>query len=121
MNKVILSGRLTADPVISVGEKTVARFSLAVDRWNGETDFFNVTAFGKTAEFAEKHLKKGTKIYTVGRLNTDKWTDKSGKNVTSVKVIAEEIEFGEKKGEKKEAPSEWAELPKEDEELPFNF
>lgn len=122
MNKVILSGRLTADPVITEGEKTVARFSIAVDKWNGEAEFFNVTAFAKTAEFVEKYIKKGTKIYICGRLTADKWTDKTGKNVTSVKVIADEVEFGERKGEKKEAPKDWAEVPNtEDEVLPFNF
>ena len=70
MNRVILMGRLTRDPEVryTQGESSsaIAKFGIAVDRRfknrNGEyeADFFNCTAFGKQAEFAEKYLKKGT-------------------------------------------------------------
>ena len=71
MNKVILCGRLTRDPEIrySQAEKQtcIARYTLAVDRKfkrDGEpsADFINCVAFGKLGEFAEKYLKKGTKL-----------------------------------------------------------
>ena len=70
MNKIILMGRLTRDPEVRYGganNTAVARFSIAVDRRfkrEGEptADFFNITAFGRLGEFAEKYLKKGTKI-----------------------------------------------------------
>lgn len=106
MNKVILMGRLTRDPEIrySQGENStaIAKFSLAVERKfkrNGEAeaDFFNCTAFGKTAEVVEKYLKKGTKMAVIGRLQNDNYTNKEGQKVYSVQIIVEEMEFAESK------------------------
>jgi single-strand DNA-binding protein len=75
MNKVILMGRLTRDPEMkTANDKQVARYSLAVDRRfsNSEekTDFLNIVTFGKSAEFAEKYFKKGTKVLVTGRIQT---------------------------------------------------
>jgi len=106
MNKVILTGRLTADPEISSSASgtTFARFSIAVDRRfksdNGPTaDFFNCSAFSKTAEFIEKHFKKGNKINIVGRLENNDYTNKNGQKVRDIKVMVEEVEFGESKSQ----------------------
>lgn len=104
MNKVILMGRLTRDPEIRYGNdnKPVARCSLAVDRRykdkNGEypTDFFNLTAFGKTAEFAEKYLNKGTKVVIDGELRNNNY-EKDGKMVYQDVIVANSIEFAESK------------------------
>lgn len=135
MNKVLMMGRLTKDPEVRYtnGENVtaIARFSIAVDRRfknnNGEyeTDFFNCTAFGKQGEFAEKYLKKGTKIVLSGRIQNDNYTNRDGQKVTTVQIITEEIEFAESK--KNEQPTEqqkeeWANIDNLDsEELPFNF
>ena len=104
MNKVILMGRLARDPEVrySTSGKTVAKFSLAVDRKfkqdNGPTaDFFNCTTFGKQAEFVEKYLKKGTKVVVSGRIQNDNYTDKNGNQVYSTQIMVEEIEFAESK------------------------
>ena len=106
MNKVILMGRLTRDPEVrySQGENStaIAKFSLAVDRrfkrsGDAEADFFNCTAFGKTAEFAEKYLKQGTKMLVTGRIQNDNYTNKEGQKVYSVQIIVEEMEFAESK------------------------
>ncbi len=104
MNKVILMGRLTRDPEIRYGDnqKAVGRFSLAVDRRftrEGEptADFFNCTVFGKTAEFAEKYISKGTKVVLTGRVQNDNYTNKEGQTVYSVQIIVDEIEFAESK------------------------
>ena len=103
MNKVILMGRLTRDPEISYSNKgdsqlAVGRFSLAVNRRfkrDGEpdADFFNCTAFGKTAEFVEKYLHKGTKVVTVGRIQNDNYTNRDGEKVYGIRIMVEEIEF----------------------------
>lgn len=104
MNKVILIGRLTKDvEVRHTGETAVARYSLAVDRKfkrEGEqtADFINCVTFGKNAEFAEKYLRKGTKIAVTGRIQTGSYTDKDGKKVYTTDVIVEEHEFCESKG-----------------------
>lgn len=106
MNKVILMGRLTKDPDVrySQGEKTtaVARYALAVDRKfkrDGEAsaDFINCIAFGKNGEFAEKYLRKGTKIVVVGRIQTGSYTNKDGQKVYTTDVVVEEHEFAESK------------------------
>ena len=61
MNKAILIGRLTRDPDIRKSTDTmVARYTLAVDRFKDGADFISCVAFGKSAEFADKYLKKGS-------------------------------------------------------------
>lgn len=103
MNKVILMGRLTRDPEIrGEGTALVARYSLAVDRkyTKGEekqTDFLNCVCFSKTAEFAEKYLKKGTKIIVAGRIQTGSYTNKDGQKINTTDIIVEEHDFCESK------------------------
>lgn len=106
MNKVILIGRCTRDPEVrySQGENAtaVARYTLAVDRqfkMDGEqsADFINCIAFGKRGEFAEKYLRKGTKIAVVGRIQTGSYTNKDGQKVYTTDVIVDEHEFVESK------------------------
>lgn len=107
MNKVILMGRLTRDPEVrySQGENSmaIARYTLAVDRRgvksNGDnnTDFINIVAFGKSGEFAEKYLHKGTKVLVTGRIQTGSYTNKEGQKVYTTDVVAEDQEFAESK------------------------
>ena len=104
MNKVLLCGRLTRDPEVRYGDnqKAVARFSLAVDRkftreGDPTADFFNCTAFGKSAEFVEKYLQKGTKMIVIGHIQNDTYTNKDGQTVYSVQIIVDEMEFAESK------------------------
>lgn len=107
MNKVILMGRLTREPEVrySQGDNSIAiaRYSLAVDRRykrDGDeqtADFINCVAFGKSGEFAEKYLHKGTKIAVVGRIQTGSFTNKEGQKVYTTDVVVEEQEFAESK------------------------
>ena len=109
MNKVILMGRLTRDPSISYTQANsaqestcVARYTLAVDqRFNrdGErkADFISCVAFGRQAEFAEKYLRKGTKIVLAGRIQTGSYTNRDGQKVYTTDVVVEEQEFAESK------------------------
>ena len=106
MNKVILMGRLTRDPEVRYSQganaTAVARYSLAVDRRfkrEGEptADFINCVSFGKTAEFAEKYLRKGTKILLEGEIRNNNYTGKDGNMVYSDQIIANSIEFAESK------------------------
>ena len=108
MNKVILMGRLTRDPEVrySQGENAtaVARYTLAVDRRvarrEGEAtaDFISCVAFGRSAEFAERYLRQGTKIAITGRIQTGSYTNKDGVRVYTTDVIVEDQEFAESKG-----------------------
>lgn len=106
MNKVILMGRLTRDPEVrySQGEKStaVARFTMAVDRRfkrEGEqnADFIGCISFGKSAEFAEKYFRQGTKVLISGRIQTGSYTNKDGNKVYTTDVVVEEQEFAESK------------------------
>ena len=107
MNKVILIGRLTRDPIVrySQGENpiAVARYTLAVDRRfkragdNQEADFISCVSFGKQAEFVEKYFRQGMKMVAVGRIQTGSYTNNEGQRVYTTDVVVEEIEFGESK------------------------
>ena len=102
MNKVILMGRLTRDPEMREGSTPVTRYSLAVDRRfsrndENNTDFINIVAFGKGAEFAQKYFKKGTKVLVTGRIQTGSYTNKDGQKVYTTDVVAEDQEFAESK------------------------
>ena len=106
MNKVHLLGRLTRDPEIRYSQGNdqlaIARYTLAVDRRykrdGGQTaDFIRCVAFGKAAEFAEKYLKKGTKIAATGRIQTESYTNSDGQKVYTTDVVIEEQEFAESK------------------------
>ena len=139
MNKVILMGNLTRDPEIryTQSEKSmaIARFSLAINRRfsrEGETnvDFFNCTAFGKQAEFVEKYFRQGSRMLLVGRIQNDNYTNKNGEKVYSVQIMADEIEFAERKQAggnnnaeptQKQDDDDFMEIPENIEsELPFN-
>ena len=107
MNKVILMGRLTRDPEVrySQGDQAtaVARYTLAVDRRfkrdneQQTADFIGCVAFGKLGEFAEKYLRKGTKVVVTGRIQTGSYTNKDGQKVYTTDVVVEECEFAESK------------------------
>lgn len=106
MNKVILMGRLTRDPEVrySAGENAlaIARYTLAVDRRTrreGEAtaDFIPCVSFGRTAEFAEKYFRQGTKVAVSGRIQTGSYTNKEGNRVYTTEVVVEEQEFAESK------------------------
>ena len=138
MNNVIMMGRLTKDPVIrySTGEnaKAVARYTLAVDRQFASekseqtADFVSCVAFGKSAEFAEKYLKKGTKIVVQGRIQTGSY-QKDGQTIYTTDVVVERSEFAESKAAQSSAPAEtpapagdeaFMNIPEDiDEALPF--
>lgn len=111
MNKVIICGRLTKDPEVrySNGGTAIGRYTLAVDRKykkDGEptADFISCVCFGSLAEFAEKYLKKGTKIIVEGRIQTGSY-EKDGRRIYTTDVIVESQEFAESK-KAEEAPSE---------------
>lgn len=105
MNKVILMGRLTRDPDIRYTQGAdpiaVARYTLAVDRRvrrdsGGQTaDFISCVAFRKSAEFAEKYLRKGIKIAIAGHLQTGSYVNRNGAKVYTTDVVVEEHDFCE--------------------------
>ena len=114
MNKVILVGNLTRDPELTETNNGtyVCRFSIAVTRdyanseGNRETDFFNITAWNKQAEICGKHLKKGSKVGVVARLQNRSYDDKDGIKRYVTDIIASEVEFLSPKGSQAENDAE---------------
>ena len=115
MNKTLLIGRTTKDPDIRYAQSeqpmTIARFNLAVDRRfkkEGEqsADFISCVAFGKTAEFIEKYVFKGTKIAVEGRIQTGSYTNNDGNKVYTTDVVVEQVEFAGAKTDSKSAAKE---------------
>lgn len=101
MNKVILIGRLVADPEIRYTQsgKAVASYRLAVDRpfkqdGQQEADFINCVAWGKTGEFAGNYLRKGTKIAIEGRIQTGSY-EKDGVKHYTTDIVVDRHEFCE--------------------------
>lgn len=132
MNKIILMGRLCKDPDISstTSGKTVARYSIAVDRkfkreGEPEADFFNLVSFDKQGQFVERYLKKGTKIVVSGRIENGSYTNKEGQKVNTSTVYPDDVEFAESKNsdsktESKPDVTDFTNIPASlIEELPF--
>lgn len=106
MNNVSLIGRLTGTPELKRTQSGLAytRFSIAVDRpfvKQGEerqTDFINIVAWGKTAEFVCKYFEKGRRMALTGRIQTGSYTDNNGGKRYTTDVVAENVEFCDSKG-----------------------
>ena len=105
MNNVSLIGRLTADPELKTTQSGIntVRFSVAVDRQytkQGEekqADFINIVAWRQTAEFICKYFSKGRRIAITGRIQTGSYTDRDGNKRYTFDVIAENVEFCDRK------------------------
>jgi single-strand DNA-binding protein len=104
VNKVIIVGRLGADPEIkSVGnQQSVARLSIATsEQWTGKdgqkqerTEWHRVVVWGRQAENCAKHLAKGRQVYVEGRLQTRSWEDQaSGQKKYATEIVANTVQF----------------------------
>lgn len=138
MNKVILIGRLTADPELRHTQSgtAVCRYRLAVDRpvkkeGQQNVDFLNCLAWNKNAEFASRYLRKGTKIAVEGRIQTRNY-EKDGVKRYIFEIVIDRHEFCESKspaesGSGYSAPAtdysgtdqEFTDMDEDDGELPF--
>ena len=107
-NKVILGGRLTADPELKTTPSgiSVTSFTVAVNRRfggkNGEeaqADFFNVTAWRQTAEFITRYFRKASSICVMGSLQTRSWIDQNGQKRFATEIVADEAYFVDAKSE----------------------
>ena len=106
-NKVILGGRLTAEPELKTTSSGVVwtTFSVAVNRRysNGDqqnTDFINVVAWRQTAEFVTRYFHKGSSICVVGSIQNRTWTDpQTNQKRYATDVVADEVNFVDSKNE----------------------
>ncbi|MBQ2911899.1 MAG: single-stranded DNA-binding protein [Clostridia bacterium] len=118
LNKVILMGRITADPELKHTPSNVAvcSFSLAVNRRfnRNETDFIDIVAWRQQAEFISKYFTKGQQMVVCGALQTRTWEDKNGNKRKSVEVVVDEVHFADSKRTA-------GNTSPRDEALPFDF
>lgn len=107
-NKVILGGRLTADPELKTTPSgiSVTSFTVAVNRRFGgkqgeepQADFFNVTAWRQTAEFITRYFRKASSICVVGALQTRSWVGQDGQKRFATEIVADEAYFVDARSE----------------------
>ena len=109
INKVILIGNLGADPEIrsTSNGNTIANLRLATsETWKDQqgqqqerTEWHRVVLFGRTAEVAQTYLRKGSKLFIEGRLQTRKWQDKEGRDQYSTEIVANDMQMLDRAGE----------------------
>ena len=110
LNKVVLAGRMTADPELkqTASGVSVLSFTIAVNRsyvsksseqGERQADFINVVAWRSTAEFISKYFRKGSAICVSGSIQTRSWQDQQGQRRYATEVVADEAMFVESRGE----------------------
>ncbi len=109
VNKVILIGNLGRDPEVrytpngvAVANITIATSESWKDKQSGETqertEWHRIVMFARLGEIAGEYLKKGSKIYIEGRLQTRKWQDKSGQDRYTTEIVADSMQMLDSKG-----------------------
>ena len=122
LNKVLLIGNLTRDPELrsTPSGQSVANFSIATNRvWkdpqSGEkkeaVEFHNIVVWRRLAEIAGQYLRKGSKIFLEGRLQTRTWQDQSGTKKYMTEIIAENMQMLDRKPQGGNAPYQSAPMP----------
>lgn len=105
LNKVVLAGRLTADPELKQTQSgiSVVSFTIAVNRKYSkeqqQTDFISVIAWRQTAEFISRYFKKGSAICLTGTIQTRSWQDQQGQKRYATEVVADEAMFVDSKSD----------------------
>jgi single-strand DNA-binding protein len=110
LNKVVLCGRLTADPELKQTQTGIAvvSFSLAINRratkgadgtYNSQADFINCTAWRQQAEFISRYFRKGSSLCITGSIQQNTWTDNNGQKRNDYRVVVDEAMFVDSRGE----------------------
>ena len=113
MNKLIIIGNLTKAPELrtTTSGKNVCNFDVAVNRRNGEADFFRVSAWNEQANVCAKYLSKGKKVCVIGSVTAKPYVNQKNEACASLEVMANEVEFL--------SPKDSGMTPVEDEDNPF--
>lgn len=102
LNKVMIIGNLWEEPEMRFTPqgKAVTNFSVAVNKKRGEnenTEWFNIVAWNNLAESCNRYLNKGSKVYVEGELQTRSWENNDGQKHYKTEVIANQVEFLDRK------------------------
>lgn len=129
LNKVLLIGRLGADPEIryTPSGSAVANFRLATNRsvkrneqWEEETDWHRIVAWDRLAETASQYLRKGSHVFVEGQLRTRSWDDRDGNKRYTTEVFARDIQILDSKGGKEAQTSDYEiGTPPVEDDVPF--
>ena len=94
-SNVSVMGNLTAEPELryTPDNTAVADMSIAVNEDEDTVHFFDVTAWGRTAENCSEYLDKGSPVFVDGRLKQDRWENNDGEKRTKVKIVANSVQF----------------------------
>jgi len=108
LNKVFLIGNLGQDPEVrhTNSGQPVANLRVATSRrvkdrdgnWNEQTEWHSVVCFARTAENVAQYLRKGSKIFVEGRIQTRSWDDREGKKQYRTEVVGENVRFLDSRG-----------------------
>lgn len=108
LNKVLIAGRLTADPVLKTTPQgqSVATFSIATNStWidksgarKEEVEYHNIVVWGRQAETSAQFLTKGSVALVEGRLKTRSWQNQQGQTIKTTEIIADRVQFGQRAG-----------------------
>ena len=131
-NKCLLMGNLTRDPELkqTPNNQSVAQIGIALNRkykdrdgnmQEEDTTFVDCEAWGRTAEVMAQYLSKGRPVFVEGRLKLDQWQDKDGNNRSKLKVVIENFQFIDSKGNQTSTPPAAATTtsPPADDDIPF--
>ncbi|MDP7005905.1 MAG: single-stranded DNA-binding protein [Phycisphaerales bacterium] len=131
-NKCLLMGNLTRDPELkqTPSNQSVAQIGIALNRkfkdregnLQEDTTYVDCEAWGRTAEVMSQYLSKGKPVFIEGRLKLDQWQDKEGNNRSKLKVVIENFQFIDSKGNQTSTPPAAAttsSVPPADDDIPF--
>lgn len=133
LNNCSFIGRLGKDPEVryAASGDAIASLTLAVgSTWKDKagtkqesTEWVNITAFGKLGEICAQYLKKGNQVFISGRMKTEKYTDKTGVDKYSTKIVAERMQMlgGKNEGQQAGKPAQESGGfdPQDDDQIPF--
>ena len=115
INKVILIGRLVADPELkqTTSNISVCKFTIAINRpfvpkdgGEKQSDFINIVVWRNTAEFVSKYFSKGKMIIVEGALRNNNYTDSNGVKHYTIEVHADNVSFGGDKNDAEQKPKQ---------------
>jgi len=101
LNRILIAGNAAADPEVrDLNGRKGASFRVGItekykdnnDQWQEKTEWVNVVAWGKTAEVAERYIKKGSSVLVEGKIQTREWKDRDGNKRFTTEVLASNIQ-----------------------------
>ena len=120
VNKVLLLGRLGADPEVKYtpSGEAVCNFSVATSYDKEHTEWHNIVVWKKQAEACGQYLGKGSQVFIEGYLRTRNWDDRDGNKRYRTEIVAQRVDFI---GGRKEQPDKHmaSQVPPEQDDIPF--